>query len=143
MQVDCFPFFFQAWGFAQLKDMLDSMPDSITRFRPEGARDFMVAAANYEVPAPVSDQNGIYGEPIFLNWLSSYLLAILATIFNSIIAPGDAVEPVAPVAQAVHSTPRNPHLLQQTLAKIMAGDGILFFLSSIFLCSEQSLNLSS
>jgi hypothetical protein len=56
--------------------MLDSMPESITRFRPEGARDFMVAAATYQV----QDQNGIYGEDSSLiDWDFVHLFASYVT----------------------------------------------------------------
>ena len=49
---------FQAWGYAQLKDMLDSF-HSIQRYRPDGTRDFMVAVAEYD---STQDQNGYAGE---------------------------------------------------------------------------------
>ena len=53
------------------------MPDYITRFRPDGARDFMVAAANYEVPVP--EQNGIYGEVLFNVLEFPHLFELLAS----------------------------------------------------------------
>ncbi len=44
------------------------------------------------------------------------------------------MEPVAaPVAQAAHSTSRNPNVLQRTLAKMMASDGIHLSFKCIFL----------
>ncbi len=103
--------------------MLDSMPEYITRYRPEGARDFMVAAANYEV----QDQNGIYGEDFFMNRIFFTSCHYLPLNTNTVV-PGDAIEPVAaPVApvQPVHSNSRNS-IVQQALAKIIATDGMSF-----------------
>jgi hypothetical protein len=49
----------QAWGYTQLKDMLDSF-HSIQRYRPDGTRDFMVAIADGTHDQNHAGENLIY-----------------------------------------------------------------------------------